>query len=75
MKKIVHIVGTGTIDLYRTNRLAMKGWGVRSVDIDVIEWGSREKSLEVLNPRKKSRIVRKMILAFKTDEESNAKNF
>jgi hypothetical protein len=53
----------------------MKGWGVRSVDIDVIEWGSREKSLEVLNPRKKSRLVRKMILAFKTDEESNAKNF
>jgi len=69
------LVGTGTIDLYRTNRLAMKGWGVRSVDIDVIEWGSREKSLEVLNPRKKSRLVRKMILAFKTDEESNAKNF
>jgi len=69
------LVGTGTIDLYKTNRLAMKRWGVRSVDIDVIEWGSRQKSLEVLSPRKKSRIVRKMILALKTDEDSNAKEF
>lgn len=69
------LVGTGTIDLYRTNRLAMKRWGVRSVDIDVIEWGSREKSLEVLNPRKKSRLVRKMIVALKTDAEPKPKKF
>ncbi len=69
------LVGTGTIDLYKTNRLEMKRWGVRSVDIDVIEWGSPEKSLEVLNPRKKSRIVRRMILALKADEESDAKKF
>lgn len=69
------LIGTGTIDLYKTNRLAMKRWGVRSVDIDVIEWGSREKSLEVLNPRKKNRIVRKMILALKTDEDSKPKKF
>ena len=34
------LIGTGTIDLYRKNRLAMNKWGVRSVDIDVIEWGS-----------------------------------
>src|SRR5215471_14770649 len=42
------LIGTGTIDLYKSNRLAMRRWGVRSVDIDIIEWGSKEKSLEVL---------------------------
>jgi 7,8-dihydro-6-hydroxymethylpterin-pyrophosphokinase len=41
----------------------MKRWGVRAVDIDIIEWGSKEKSLEVLAPRKNNRVVRRMILA------------
>lgn len=57
------LIGTGTIDLYKSNRLAMKRWGVRAVDIDIIEWGSKEKSLEVLAPRKNNRVVRRMILA------------
>ena len=57
------LIGTETIDLYKTNRLAMRQWGVRRVDIDVIEWGSPEKSLEVLAPRSKNRGVRRMILA------------
>jgi 3D (Asp-Asp-Asp) domain-containing protein len=57
------LIGTGTIDLYKTNRLAMSKWGVRSVDIDVIEWGSPEKSLEVLAPRAKNRRIRSMIFA------------
>ena len=47
----------------------MKKWGVRSVDIDVIEWGSREKSLAVLKPRQKNRIVRKMVLALAKDPD------
>jgi 3D (Asp-Asp-Asp) domain-containing protein len=63
------LIGTGTIDLYKTNRLAMKKWGVRTVDIDVIEWGSPEKSLQVLAPRKKSRVVRRMILALSEKPE------
>ena len=57
------LIGTGTIDLYKTNRLAMRKWGVRSVDIDVLEWGSPKRSLEVLAPRKRDRRVRAMILA------------
>jgi 3D (Asp-Asp-Asp) domain-containing protein len=57
------LIGTGTIDLYKTNRLAMRKWGVRSVDIDVLEWGSPKRSLEVLAPRKSDRRVRAMILA------------
>ena len=55
--------GTGTIDLYRSNRLEMRKWGVRAVDIDVIEWGSREESLRVLASRKNNPMARRMILA------------
>jgi 3D (Asp-Asp-Asp) domain-containing protein len=55
------LVGTNTIDLYKPSRLEMRRWGVRHVDIDILEWGSRERSLEVLTPRKKHRLVRQMI--------------
>ena len=64
------LIGTGTIDLYKTNRLAMNKWGVRRVDIDVIEWGSKEKSLAVLAPRKNNPRVRRMILALSKPPES-----
>lgn len=55
------LVGTNTIDLYKTSRLQMRRWGVRHVDIDILEWGSSERSLQVLKPRKKHRQVRQMI--------------
>jgi 3D (Asp-Asp-Asp) domain-containing protein len=34
------LVGTETIDLYKSSRLDMKRWGVRHVDIDILQWGS-----------------------------------
>jgi len=55
------LIGTDTIDLYKTSRSAMRQWGVRHVDIDIIEWGSKEQSLKVLNPRRKNRLIRRMI--------------
>jgi 3D (Asp-Asp-Asp) domain-containing protein len=55
------LVGTNTIDLYKTSRLAMRQWGVRHVDIDILEWGSEERSLKVLAPRSRSRTVKRMI--------------
>jgi 3D (Asp-Asp-Asp) domain-containing protein len=57
------LIGTGTIDLYKTSRLEMRKWGVRSVDIDVLEWGSPERSLHFLAPRSGNSQVRAMILA------------
>src|SRR3954468_12842803 len=55
------LIGTSTIDLYKTSRSAMRQWGVRHVYIDIIEWGSKEQSLKILNPRKKNRLIRRMI--------------
>ena len=45
------LVGTNTIDLYKTSRAAMRRWGVRHVDIDIIEWGSKEREPQSLWPR------------------------
>lgn len=55
------MVGTGTIDLFKPSRREMNRWGVRKVTIEIIEWGSPEKSLQILLPRKKNRHVREMV--------------
>ena len=57
------LVGTDTIDLYKPSRLEMKHWGVRYVDIDILQWGSEEQSLKVLGPRCKHRRVQQMVTA------------
>ena len=56
------LVGSNTIDLYKPTKLEMKRWGVRNVDIDVLQWGSEEKSLEVLAPRAKFPQVQQMLV-------------
>lgn len=55
------MVGTGTIDLFKPSSREMSRWGVRKVTIELIEWGSPEKSLKTLLPRKKWRHVREMV--------------
>lgn len=55
------MVGTGTIDLFKPNSREMQRWGVRRVTIEILEWGSPEKSLQILLPRKKFRHVREMV--------------
>ncbi len=55
------LIGTDTIDLYKTSRADMKRWGVRHVDLDILQWGSEEQSLKVLTPRCKNHCVRQMV--------------
>src|ERR1043166_3874868 len=57
------LVGTDTIDLYKPRRLELNRWGVRRVDIDILQWGSDEQSLKVLTPRCKHRRVQQMVTA------------
>lgn len=66
------LIGTNTIDLYKTNRLAMRKWGVRTVDIDILEWGSDVQSLQVLTPRSHNRICKRMILALQEKTRTQA---
>jgi 3D (Asp-Asp-Asp) domain-containing protein len=66
------LVGTNTIDLYKPTKLEMKRWGARNVDIDILQWGSEEKSLQVLNPRMKHAQVQKMVASLQKKNPSVA---
>jgi len=65
------LVGTNTIDLYKPTRLEMKRWGVRHVDIDILQWGSDEQSIKVLAPRAKHRTPRRILLALVNKKKSS----
>ncbi len=60
------LIGTNTIDLYKATRAAMRAWGVRRVDVEILQWGSAEQSLKVLRPRRHVRIVGRMVAALET---------
>ncbi len=55
------LAGTNTIDLYKPSRRAMNAWGVRRVNIEILDWGDVDRSLAVLRPRSKHPHVRRMI--------------
>jgi 3D (Asp-Asp-Asp) domain-containing protein len=55
------LVGKYTIDLYKSTRAEMNRWGVRYVQIEVLQLGSYPVSLAVLIPRQKYPHVRAMV--------------
>jgi 3D (Asp-Asp-Asp) domain-containing protein len=55
------LVGRKTIDIYKSTRSAMNAWGVRHVEIEIIEWGSPAVSLRVLEPRQKYGYIQRMV--------------
>ncbi len=69
------LVGKEVIDLYRPSRSKMNEWGARMVDIEVVEWGDFEKSLEILRPRAKyASHIRKMIRGLE-ERQADADDF
>jgi 3D (Asp-Asp-Asp) domain-containing protein len=67
------LIGTDTIDLYKPSRLDMQRWGVRHVDIDILQWGSEEQSLKVLAPRMKHRCARQMVASLQQKQAQQKK--
>ncbi|MEY3394894.1 MAG: hypothetical protein RL346_1130 [Verrucomicrobiota bacterium] len=55
------LTGTGTIDMYKPSRALMNQWGRRNVEITVIQWGSFERSAEILRHRTKFAHCRRML--------------
>ena len=55
------LIGTNTIDLYKTSRGAMHSWGVRHEEIEILHWGSRDDSLKILRQRRGVGKIRRMI--------------
>lgn len=60
------LVGTGTIDLYKPSRDAMDQWGVRHVDIKVLQWGSYDRSAQLMKDRTRWPHVRQMLNSIQT---------
>ena len=69
------MVGTRTIDLCMPNSRAMNAWGVRTVEIEIQEWGSARRSLEVLSPREKAWYVRRMLTSLRKQSQGLPKQF
>lgn len=55
------LVGRKTVDLYQPNMRSVRAWGVRHVEIEILEWGSRAMSLKLLAPRAKRGYIRTMV--------------
>jgi 3D (Asp-Asp-Asp) domain-containing protein len=55
------LVGTGTIDIYKPTKAAMNQWGTRRVNIDIIKWGSFDKSLSIMKSRTGYAHIRQMV--------------
>jgi 3D (Asp-Asp-Asp) domain-containing protein len=45
------LVGEDAIDIYRAEPDAVAGWGTRQLDVEVLEWGSLERSRDILKTR------------------------
>ena len=69
------MVGTRTIDLYMPHSRAMREWGTRTVDIEILEWGSPRASMEVLLPREGTRYVGKMLVSLRRQSQGMPKQF
>lgn len=61
------MVGKVKVDLFTPSTKQMDHWGVRSVTLEILEWGDRQRSLALLIPRGISRYshIRKMIASLR----------
>lgn len=68
------LVGTGTIDIYQPTRALMRQWGRRVVEIQIIQWGSSKRSMEMLAGRTRYRHCARMMAALQEQSRHSAKN-
>lgn len=66
----IAMVGTGTIDLFKAKESGVSNWGVRHVTVEVLQWGSPEKSLRILKDRTRFGYIRKMVRDLKALQDA-----
>ena len=59
------LVGTNTIDIYNPTIRSMNRWGTRRAEITVIQWGSLERTVNILRARRGYKHCRRMYYAAK----------
>lgn len=47
------LTGTGTIDIYKPSKEVMNQWGRRVVEVNIVQWGSFDRSARLLAQRSK----------------------
>ena len=45
------LTGTGTVDIYKPSKEVMNLWGRRNVELTIVQWGSFDRSAEILSQR------------------------
>lgn len=55
------LTGTATVDLYKPSHEVMNAWGLRKVELTVVEWGSMKRSAELLSKRTRHHHCRQML--------------
>ena len=55
------LAGRNTIDIYMPTREQMDAWGVRHVNIQILQWGDPRESYDTLLPRSRHRHVARML--------------
>lgn len=56
------LVGTDTIDIYQPTLTAMRNWGSPELGVEILEWGSIKRSMEILEKRVRVPHVKQMWL-------------
>ncbi|WP_411846398.1 3D domain-containing protein [Roseibacillus persicicus] len=59
------LTGTNTIDIFHPTLGGIKKWGLRTIEIDVVQWGSWERTLALLKGRQGYWHTRDMYFAAK----------
>lgn len=54
------LVGTDTIDIYQPTLAAMRNWGSPVLGVEILEWGSIKRSMEILAERVRVPHVKQM---------------
>lgn len=57
------LTGTGTIDIYTPSAGHMRAWGRRNVEVAIVQWGSYERSAQLLSGRTHHAHCRQMYVA------------
>ncbi len=55
------LLGTGTVDIYNPTKETMGIWGTRNVEMTIVQWGSFNRSAELLSKRTSYDHCRKML--------------
>jgi len=61
------LIGTGTIAPYKPSRKQMNHWGVRHVNIELLQWGSHQRSVSIMKDRMRWSHVRRMAEDFQSN--------